>query len=77
MLRISDKYGSGTVLLCEFHFNRLQKYIDVAKAQAITVTSYSVKTRGCRSCLSDKIGFSKWSGSMFPIWRGFKESESR
>ena len=77
MLTITDEHSSGTALLCEFHFKQIQDKIVGARAQGVTVVYYTVKTRGCRLCMADKVGFSRWCGPMFSIWRGFKNNESR
>ena len=75
ILKVSDEWNEGEALLCERHFRWLEKYIESARNQGVCVESQTTKVKGCRFCSSDKHGFSRWSGAMFPIWRGFKQDE--
>jgi len=77
LLTISDDWNNGTALVCEHHFKKIKSHITAAKTQGVHVAIESVRKRGCRFCRAAKIGFSPWASQMFPVWRGFKQSESR
>ena len=74
-LEITDNVGSGKVLLCEKHYRKYLRQISIASENNVAIIISNTKKRGCAQCSRAKVGSSQWAGTMFKIWRAFKNWE--
>ena len=74
-LEITDKFGTGKVLLCEKHYKQYLPQISIASEHRVAIIIRNSSKRGCVQCLYKKAGASPWCGTMFKIWYGYNKHE--